>query len=326
MNKSNTGSDTRQFWRSKIVPFGGWPPEERTFPVGWTATCLTFEQITDDLRPQIVKDLLYLKKIAAKHIGDLLQQGWLRLWEALHEDSNLLTSMTCLKAADFVCNRCGATSFRDRLKRYASYHQISRWNDPDTGIYEDNISEIVIGSSLKSTGHGRHALFTRRADKLIDIAAAIQQVAEWCMDDIRKLAALYYLTTSVSQLDAGQIAGFPVVEYKQGRKRCRGIQYWTKLVLQRLREVFALYKPIEPNRNAWREALKAGNTGPIIELANRYEDDPDKLLALYVLTTSVGRETVVKECGVDDSKLWYAVKQLRKELRHLYACRVPNKT
>jgi hypothetical protein len=158
---------------------------------------------------------------------------------------------------------------------------------------------------------------------LVDIESAIQQVAEWCGDDIRKLAALYYLTTSVSQLEAGQIAGFPVVEYKGGRRRCRGIQHWTRLVLQQLQEAFAIYKPIEPNLNAWKEELKAGNVEPVSGLANRYEDEPEKLIALYVLTTQVARETMVEECGVNDSKLWYATKQVRKELRREYARRVP---
>jgi hypothetical protein len=230
---------------------------------------------------------------------------------------------TCRKAADFVTNRTGSTTLRDYLKRYDSYHTISRWNEPDADLYEDNITEIVIGSSLKSTGHGRHALFARTADRLIDIQSAIRQVAEWCMDDIRKLAALYYLTTSVSQKDAGQIAGLPIFKTKQGRVRCRGIQYWVRVVLKRLQEVFASYKPIEPDKNAWRDCLKTGETEPIQILAEKYADDPFKLLALYTLTTRVARDTIVGELGVDDSKLWYAMKLLRQELRRMYARRVP---
>jgi hypothetical protein len=85
----------------------------------------------------------------------------------------------------------------------------------------------------------------------------------------------------------------------------------------------AIYEPFEPNLNAWREELNNGNTKPVEELAERYINDPIKLVALYVLTTRVARETMVKECGVDDSQLWYATKQVRKELRRLYARRVP---
>lgn len=312
----------RQHIRSQVTPFGGWPPEQKTFVVGWWVVRLTFEQITDELRPQIVNDLLYFKKIPREHVGDLLQQGWLRLWQALHEDSDLLADMTRIKAGDFVTNRAGATAFRDYLNRYDSYHNISRWNEVDD-CYEDNITDIVIGSSLKSTGRGRHALFTRIADKFIDIEAAIRQVAEWCMDDIRKLAALYYLTTSVTQVDAGQIAGFSIVTTKAGRRRCKGIQHWARVVLRQLKLAFSNYKPIEPNRNAWRNELKSGNVNPVLKLAQRYEDEPDKLIALYVLTTSVARKTMVIECGIDDSKLWYATKQIRKELRREYARQVP---
>jgi hypothetical protein len=132
---------------------------------------------------------------------------------------------------------------------------------------------------------------------------------------------LYYLTTSVSQRDAGQIAGLQVFKTKQGRVRCRGIQYWVRLVLERLRQAFALYKPIEPNKNAWREQLKAGDVEPVKQLAEKYADDAFKLLALYALTTQASREKIVSELGIDDSKLWYAVKQLRQEIRHLYARR-----
>ena len=287
------------------------------FSVGWATNPLAFEQIMDDLRPQITRDLRYFKKMPPQYMDDLLQQGWLRLWQALYEDDLLLANLPKIRAADWVSNRTGTTTQRDYLNRYDSYHYLSRWNESDE-CYEDSIAEIVIGSSLKSTGRGRHALFTRMADKMIDIESAIRQVAEWCGDDIRKLAALYYLTTSVTQLDAGQIAGFPVVEYKQGRRRCRGIQHWTRLVLQQLQESFASYKPIEPNIHAWKKQLQAGNTAPVSELANRYEDEPEKLIALYVLTTQVARETMVEECGIDDSKLWYATKQVRRDLRGAY--------
>lgn len=323
MPNSNTSLDVRQLIRSQITPFGGFPPDQKTFSVSWSNMPLTFEQITDMLRPQIVNDLLYFKKMSRQYIADLLQQGWLRLWKALHENCRLLADMTCRKAADFVTNRAGTTTLQHYLNRYDSYHNISRWNEPDADLYEDNITEIVIGSSVKSTGHGRHALFTRTADRLIDFKAAMYAVAQWCMDDIRKLAALYYLTTSVSQVDAGQIAGFPVVEYKSGRRRCRGIQYWTRIVHARLKEAFAAYKPLEPNMNAWRDELKAGKTEPVRQLAGRYENEPNKLIALYVLTTRVARETMVKECGVDDNQLWYATKQVRQELRRLYARRMP---
>lgn len=315
--------DIRQLVRSQITPFGGSPPDQKTFQVGWTSAPRTFEQITDELRPQIVKDLLYFKKMERYYIADLLQQGWLRLWEALHQNRKFLEGLTCQKAADFVTNRTGSTTMRDYLNRYDSYHNISRWNDPDAGLYEDNITEIVIGSSVKSTGRGRHALFTRITDRLVDIEAAIRQVAEWCMDDIRKLAALYYLTTSVTQVDAGQIAGFPVTTTKSNRRRCKGIQHWTRVVLRQLKLAFANYKPFEPNRNAWRDELKAGKTEPVLQLAQQYENEPTKLVALYVLTTRVARETMVKECGVNDSQLWYATKQVRQELRRLYASRVP---
>lgn len=312
----------RQFWRGKIMPFGV-PPDQKCFPVGWTRHLQTFEEITDQLRPHILKDLLFFRKIKRKYIGDLLQQGWLRLWQALHENVCLLAQLTCIKAADFVANRCGATAFRDYFKRYTSYHTLSNWSDPDTEVYEDSITEIVTGSSFQSTPIGRHARYTRTIDRLVDVEAAICNVASWCGDDIRKLAALYYLTTSVGQTDAGRIAGLPIVERKGRQPRCFQMQHWCKLVLARLQEELGNYKPIEPNKNAWKEQLKAGNTDPVVDLSYKYADQPDRLLALYALTTRVARQTIVDELGVNDSALWHAMNQIRQELRCRYASRVP---
>lgn len=315
-------SGSRRYWRDKITPFGGWPPEKQTFPVSWKPNPVGFAEIMDDLTLLVTRDLRYFRRMAPKHIPDLLQQGWLRLWEALKENSQLLATMSCRKAADFVSNRAGATTLRDYFKRYTSYHQLSRWDEENTDNYEDSITEIVIGASLKSTNGRGHALFTRSLDILIDIEAAIRKVAAWCGSDLRKLAAFYYVTTSVSQADAGRIAGLPLHAYEGRQPRCAALAHWVKQVLERLREAFASYRPREPHCHLWREQLKAGDTKPVIQLAEKYAAEPDKLLALYVLTTQVALQTVVKELGVDESALWYAMKKLRQELRFLYARRL----
>lgn len=315
----------RQFWQNKIVPFNV-PPGQKRFPVGWKKQLQTFEEITDDLRPRILKDLLYFRRIKREYVGDLLQQGWLRLWQALQENVYLLAKMPFIKAVNFVANRCGATTLRDYLKRYTSYHTLSNWSDPGSDVFEESITEIVTGSSLKSTHIGRHAHYTRTVDRLIDIETTIRNVAAWCGDDIRKLAALYYLTTSVSQTDAGRIAGLPIYQCKGGRTRCSQMSHWCQLVLARLREELGEYEPFEPNRGAWKDRLKAGDSRPVVELAHKYADRPDRLLALYTLTTRVARQTIVEELGVNDSALWYAMKRVRQELRWRYARRVPVST
>jgi hypothetical protein len=158
-------------------------------------------------------------------------------------------------------------------------------------------------------------------DSFIDLEQAICQVADWCGDDQRKLAALYYITTSVSQVDAGRIAGLPI-QVSDGRLRCHRLRYWVKLVLQQLQAVLKEYRPLEPDRNDWQNQLKNGETQPVVILAKKYADDSFKLLALYLLTTRVARDTAVRELGIDESKIWYAMKQLRQELRCLYASRI----
>lgn len=318
MLQTTTVSAARQFWRGKIEPYGGWPPEQQTFAVGWQATLMTFEQIMNDLSRLITADLRYFRKFSSEHLPDLLQQGWLRLWQALTQNCHLLTSMSRRDAANFVSNRSGASVYRDKLKRYISYDALSRWDDPDTQNYEETISEIVCGSHPRARSHLPHAAFSQHADILMDIARAIQEVAEWCGDDLRKLAALYYITTSVSQTDAGQIAGMTLWYPKNRKPRCMQMVRWTRIVKAKLHEVLDSYKPIEPNRDFWKEQIKAGEVQPVIQMAEKYQDEPMKLLALYVLTTQVGRHTIVEEMGIDNSKLWYACKLIRKELRWLY--------
>ena len=323
MNKSTTEIDRSKAIRAKIIPFGGMSANKylQTFCVGWHPQPLTFTEIMEGIRENIVRELVYFRKVARQHVPDLLQQGWLRLWKALQEDPQLLAERSRLATADYVANRCGSSTLQYYLKRYTSYHQFTNWDQPDSEVFEDNITDIVIGSSLKSTSRGRHSLFARKVDIHLDVARAIQDVAAWCGDNLKKLAALYYITTSVKQVDAGRIAGLKIDKPKGRKPRCVALQYWTKRVLERLQEAFSAYQPIEPNRKHWRECVKNGELDPVIELASKYADKPDRLLALYVLTTQVSTTTVVQELGVNHCKLKYATECVREELRSLYVCR-----
>jgi len=308
--------------RWQIQPFGGWSPAQRPFPVGWQAQPLTFPQIMDALEKPFVDTLLFFHRLRREHLPDLLQQGWLRLWQTLHQTPTFLARLGLYQAARYVVNHCGSSTFKAKLRHTDSYHALSNWSDSHGDVFEDSITEIVIGSSFKSSGKPGHALFTHRADRLIDIQALMGEMAAWCGDDLRKLAALYYLTTSVTQTDAGRIAGFPVIERESRGPRCRQMVYWTRVVRNKLQEVFVSYRPVEPDKDHWRRCLQNGDVEPVVELAREYAGDAEQLLALYVLTTSVARETAVRELGVNDSALWYAMKCLRKQLRQRYARRV----
>ena len=324
MSNSSTKTDWSKAIRANIVPFGGMPAKKQTqhFDVGWHDKALHFTEITEAIRETIVRELVYFRKVARQHIPDLLQQGWLRLWQALQENPQLLAERSRLAASDYVANRCGSSTLQYYLKRYTSYHQFTNWSDTDSEVFEDSITDIVIGSSLKSTGRGAHALFARKVDLHVDIARAIHEVAIWCGDNLKKLAALYFITTSVSQVDAGSVAGLKMNKPKNRKPRCVALQYWTKQVLEKLQEVFASYRPLEPNLHHWKECINRGELDPVIKLAETYAEQPDKLLALYTLTTQVSTATIVDELGVDHCKLKYAIECVRERLRQLYARRV----
>ena len=324
MSNSSTKTDWSKAIRAHIAPFGGMPVEKQcqTFIVGWHDKALQFTEIMDAIRETIVRELVYFRKVARQYIPDLLQQGWLRLWQALQENPHLLAERSRLAASDYVANRCGSSTLQYYLKRYSSYHQFTSWSDSDSEVFEDSITDIVIGSSLKSTGRGAHALFARKVDIHLDIARAIREVAIWCGDNLKKLAALYFITTSVSQVDAGSMAGLKMNKPKGRKPRCVALQYWSKQVLEKLKEVFESYQPLEPNRHHWKECINRGELDPVIELAKEYVDKPDKLLALYTLTTQVSTATIVAELGVDHCQLKYAMECVRERLRQLYARRV----
>ena len=79
MHETTTSGYTRQFWRNKIIPFGGLSPDQKLFPVGWKAHLVRFEEIITDLKDIIVRELTGFRHILSQHVPDLLQQGWLRL-------------------------------------------------------------------------------------------------------------------------------------------------------------------------------------------------------------------------------------------------------
>ncbi|MEO1163710.1 MAG: hypothetical protein AAFV98_08010 [Chloroflexota bacterium] len=325
-NKGNTETRWSKAIRAHVRPFEAMPiaKENQTFVVGWHPEPLAFMAIVEAIKKSITTELVYYRKVPRQDILDMLQQGWLRLWQDLQENPQLLSDKSRLATSDYVANRCGSSNLLYYYKCYTSYHGLSKWSEPDSEVFEDKITDIVIGSSsLKSTGRGKHALFTRKVDIYLDISRAIQEVAEWCGDNIKKLAALYFVTTSVHQVDAGRIAGLKIEERKGRKPRCVGMQYWSKIVREKLQEVFSSYKPIESNKYYWRECIKKGELDPVIALAEKYADDPSRLLALYTLTTQVSKTTILNELGVSLYAFKYAVGRVRQELRCLYARRVP---
>lgn len=324
MCQDNTEINWGKAIRRAIAPFSEMPAAKQAqgFVVGWQSATLTFPEIMEAIKESIIKELVYFRKVARQDIPDLLQQGWLRLWQALQDNPTLLAERSRLATSDYVANRCGSSTLQYYHKRYTSYHQFSRWHEADSAVFEDKITEIVIGSSLKSTGRGRHALFARKVDIHLDIARAIREVAIWCGDNLKKLAALYFITTSVQQVDAGRIAGLKINRPSGRKARCVALQYWSKQVLAQLQSVLASYRPLEPNRQYWRDCLKAGQVAPVMVLAEQYADEPMKLLALYSLTTQVSTRTLVDELGVNVCVLKYAMECVRHALRDLYARRM----
>ena len=133
--------------RRQIIPFN---PSALTFCVGWSNNLLTFEQITESLRPKIAQELLGFRKMERQYLEDLLQQGWLRLWQALQDNPRLLAEKTLQKSANFVTNRCGTSTLLAYLRRYDRLPFMSQWQDPHGDAVEDCISDLQVTASLQS--------------------------------------------------------------------------------------------------------------------------------------------------------------------------------
>lgn len=111
-DKDSTEPDWSKAIRAHVRPFGAMPVEKETetFSVGWHPEPLGFMAIVEAIQKSITTELVYYRKIPRQDIPDMLQQGWLRLWQDLQDDPHLLSDKSRLATSDYVANRCGSSN------------------------------------------------------------------------------------------------------------------------------------------------------------------------------------------------------------------------
>lgn len=217
-----TASQLRERIRGAIQPF----PSEARYKTGWNGS-MTFAEIRDALIPNINRLMRYYRRIDVD-IPDMLAHGFMRLWEEISQNPDLLADKDHGAAVKWVLNRSGASRYRKWFRRemYAEDYA-KRDNNPD---------EYTINGYGKGFHEG-HAHFANAVDLRLDICRAIEHCAEKYQDSPPHLAALYYITTSVKCEEAASIAG------RGGKQR----SWWLTSVVKPVREELCML--LTPYRN-----------------------------------------------------------------------------
>lgn len=79
---------------------------------------MSFEQISEQIRPLAAKMLLREYRVWPQDLDDCLQNGLMYVWEQLAADHNYLSTWSRLAIAIKICYRSKSTSIRKQNLRY----------------------------------------------------------------------------------------------------------------------------------------------------------------------------------------------------------------
>jgi hypothetical protein len=110
-------------------------PRTATYPTGW-AGCLTFEQLYDDLIPNLNRPLRYYRS-ADIDLPDLIAHAFMRLWLNLSADPNFLAHEDRGGTLKLLVNRANVQVYR-KLYECEIYLEdfATRSRDPDEFIID----------------------------------------------------------------------------------------------------------------------------------------------------------------------------------------------
>ena len=289
---------TRSKIRAKIQPM----PNGRLFPTGWAGK-LTFEQISDNIRPRAATMLLRQYRVWPQDLDDCLQNGLMYIWEQLIADPEFLAITSRLEAAIKVCHRSKSTSIRRRNLRCNYLGDF--WAQHDF----EHPEEMRIGGLERYRIAGEYwATWATLTDVRIDIERAVLMIYEQVKDDPARLLALYAATTSATSKDLAYV----VPGKGEDAIRWRAVE-----IREQLRE---LLQNLRPKQLTWREKYHAGNTEPAVLLLEQYQHQPIRQDAIRGLLDGKSSTQSAKECGHNVNTLQYHRKRANKQLAQVYGC------
>lgn len=292
-------SDIRERIRAHIKPF----PRERRYLTAWNGE-MCFEDIRASLTPNINRLMRYYRYVEVD-IPDMIAHSFMRLWEELTQQPDLLADKDHGGAVKWVMYRSGISHYR-KFYRREMYRE-------DLATQSGNPDEFMIDGYGKRVQYG-HSHFAEAIDIRIDIERAVTQLAEKYQDNLAHLAALYYITTSVKPDDAAAIAG------RAGSKK----SWWLTSVVKPLREELCELLELErPKRETWQDKVRTGNEAPLQRLISDYAEQGNAQLSATFESLSRFEtcRTLMDELEVSKGRVHRLRYKAHQLLNEAYACR-----
>lgn len=284
--------------RSAIRPF----PRVATYPTGWGGE-MSFEQISEQIRPLAAKMLLRQYRVWPQDLDDCLQNGLMYIWEQLTADRNYLSTWSRLATAIKVCYRSKSTSIRKQNLRYEYMEDF--WAKHDFKHPE----EMRIGGLERFKIAGEHwATWATLTDIRIDIERAVLAVYEQVKDDSAGLLALYAATTSVTSKD---------LAYVVPGKGEDAIRWRAAAIRNQLRGMLGTLRREQPT---WREKFDAGEVEPAMKLLEQHPEQHIKYAAIRGLIEGKSSRQAAKAFGHNVNTLQYHRRRANKQLAQIYGC------
>ena len=295
--------------RSQIRPFPN--PKEpdrppgppiRHYPTGWNGE-MTFEHICEALTPSINRLMRYYRYVEVD-IPDMIQHGFLRLWEELSQQPDLLADKDQGGAVKWVMYRSGISHYRKFYRREMYLEDLAtRSGDPDEFIIDGYEGGFYTG----------HARYTRAVDTRLDIERVMDFMGEKYQHSRTHLAALYYITTSVSLEDAAELAG------RNGTKRA----WWLTSIVKPMREELCdMLGLSRPGKTTWQDKMRAGDDTPLLHLVAHFETEGDARMAatLRGLADNESTKALMDQLDLPKTHVHYLRRKAHQELNRAYGC------
>lgn len=291
--------DIRAKIRAKITPYS----RTAHYPTSWNGA-MTFEEIHESLTPSINRLMRYYRYVEVD-IPDMMAHGFMRLWEDLSQQPDLLTTMDKGGAIKRVMYRSGLSHYRKFHRREMYLEDLAtRSGDPDEFLIEGYEGGHYVG----------HSRFSRAVDARIDIEQVMRQMADKYQHSLPHLAALYYITTGVKPDDAAELAG------RGGSKK----NWWLTSIVKPIREELCeLLGLSRPGKTTWQEKVREGQTDPLEQLIESHEaEGDDRMVAtLHNLSHFEGYKVLMQELELPKTTINYLRRMGHKELNQAYGCR-----
>lgn len=286
--------------RAQIRPM----PKEAHYPTSWSKP-LTFAEIRDTLTPSINRLMRYYRFVE-DDIPDMMAHGFMRLWEDLSREPDLLTSLDQGGAIKRVLYRCNSPHYKKFYRRQMYLDDLATQSgDPD---------EFII-DGLDHSHLAGHAPYAEQVDTRIDIEQVMHHMAKKYEHSQPHLMALYYITTQVTLEDAAALAG------RSGTKTAWWLTSIVKPMREELRELLDM---THPSPQTWQDKLRDGDRQPLQSLVAQYAAAGNTRMTATLTALAEARSTksLMEELDLPKSHVHYLRRTAQQELNKVYQVRV----